>query len=119
MLPAVNGSTEQYLTDLKRIQDTMDKVQREVSSGVRIGKPSDDPWAVPRVMKTEAEIAGQTQAQTNLNQLKTELDTGDSALQQAVKAIDSAISLAAQGSSTFCQPQNAILLAQAQGIQEQ
>src|SRR6266446_3707496 len=119
MLPAVNGSTEKYLADLKRIQDTMNKVQRELSSGVRIGQPSDDPWAVPRLMKTQAEIARDTQAQANLNQLKTELDTGDSALQQAVKAIDSAIGLAAQGGSSFSESQHAILLAQVQGIQEQ
>lgn len=119
MQPRLNGSTEKYLADLDRIQATMDLVQRHLSSGVRVELPSDDPAAVSSILAKQSQIAANTQAQSNLNQLKTELDMGDSALQQAIKAMERAISLSAQAGSTLSVPQTAILLQQAQDIQSE
>jgi flagellar hook-associated protein 3 FlgL len=119
MLPSVNGSTEKYLADLDRIQATMDLVQRQVSSGVRVERPSDDPTAVSSILDKQSQIAASTQAQSNLNQLTTELDTGDSALQQAIKSVEQAISLSTQAGSTLSSSSNATLLQQAQDIQSQ
>ena len=120
MLPAVNGPSEQFLTDLDRIQSAMNTVQRQVSSGLRVGQASDDPSAVPSILKTQSEIARNNQAQTNLNQVKTELQNGDSALQQAVALVEKAITLASQAGSTVDgDTQIANLAAQVQGIQQQ
>jgi flagellar hook-associated protein 3 FlgL len=119
MLPSVKGSTEKYLADLDRIQATMDLVQRQVSSGVRVERPSDDPAAVSSILDKQSQIAASTQAQSNLNQLTTELDTGDSALQQAIKSVEQAISLSTQAGSTLSSSQSATLLQQAQDIQSQ
>jgi len=119
MLPRVNGSTEKYLADLDRIQAAMDLVQRQMSSGVRVERPSDDPAAVSSILDKQSQIAASTQAQSNLNQLKTELDTGDSALQQAIKAVEQAISLSTQAGSTLSASQSATLLQQAQDIQSE
>ena len=91
MLPAVNGPSEQFLTDLDQIQSAMNTVQRQLSSGLRVGQASDDPSAVSSILETQSEIAQNTQAQTNLNQVKTELLTGDSSLQQAVTLVEQAI----------------------------
>src|ERR1035437_2665784 len=90
MLPAVNGPSEQFLTGLDRIQSAMNTVQRQLSSGFRVGLASDDPSAVPSILKTQSEIAQNNQAQTNLNQVKTELLNGDSSLQQAVALVEKA-----------------------------
>jgi flagellar hook-associated protein 3 FlgL len=119
MLSPVNGSTQSYLDDLARIQSRMNDVQRQVSSGVRVGLPSDDPSAVPGILDTLAQIAQNTQAQTNLNQVKTELSSGDAALQDAVQAVEQAISLGTQAASTQDASQRAVLAQQAQGIQQQ
>jgi flagellar hook-associated protein 3 FlgL len=120
MLPAVNGPSEQFLTDLDRIQSAMNTVQRQLSSGLRVGLPSDDPSAVPSILKTQSEIARNNQAQTNLNQVKTELQNGDSSLQQAVALVEKAITLASQAGSTVnSNTQIADLSVQVQGIQEQ
>jgi flagellar hook-associated protein 3 FlgL len=119
MLPSVNASSEQFLTDLDRIQSAIDTTQRQVSSGLRVGKASDDPSALSSILGTQSEIALNKQAQTNLNQVKTELQVGDSALQQAVKLMDQAITLAAQAGSTLgSDTQNAVLASQVQGVQE-
>lgn len=120
MLPAVNGPSEQFLTDLDRIQSAMNTVQRQVSSGLRVGQASDDPSAVPSILKTQSEIARNNQAQTNLNQVKTELLTGDASLQQAVALVEKAITLASQaGSTANSDTQIANLAVQVQGIQQQ
>jgi flagellar hook-associated protein 3 FlgL len=120
MLPAVNGPSEQFLTNLDQIQSAMNTVQRQLSSGLRVGQASDDPSAVPSILKTQSEIAQNNQAQTNLNQVKTELLTGDASLQQAVTLVEQATTLAAQAASgTSTDTQNAALAAQVQGIQQQ
>jgi flagellar hook-associated protein 3 FlgL len=118
MLPAVNGPSEQFLADLDQIQSAMNTVQRQLSSGLRVGQASDDPSAVPSILRTQSEIAQNTQAQTNLNQVKTELLTGDASLQQAVTLVEQATTLAEEaGSGTSID--YAALAAQVQGIQQQ
>jgi flagellar hook-associated protein 3 FlgL len=120
MLPAVKGPSEQFLTDLDRIQSAMNTVQRQLSSGLRVGQASDDPSAVPSILNTQSEIAQNNQAQTTLNQVGTELKSGDSSLQQAVALIERAITLASQAGSTVNgNTQIATLAGQVQDIQEQ
>ena len=120
MLPAVKGPSEQFLTDLDRIQSAMNTVQRQLSSGLRVGQASDDPSAVPSILNTQSEIAQNNQAQTTLNQVGTELKSGDSSLQQAVALLDKAITLASQAGSTVNgDTQIATLAGQVQDIQEQ
>jgi flagellar hook-associated protein 3 FlgL len=120
MLPAVKGPSEQFLADLDRIQSAMNTVQRQLSSGLRVGQASDNPSAVPSILETQSDIARNNQAQTNLNQVKAELQSGDSSLGQAVALIEKAIALAAQGGSNLnTNTQTADLALQVQGIQEQ
>ena len=120
MLPAVKGPSEQFLTDLDRIQSAMNTVQRQLSSGLRVGQASDDPSAVPSILNTQSEIAQNNQAQTTLNQVGTELKSGDSSLQQAVALLDKAITLASQAGSTVNgNTQIAVLAGQVRDIQEQ
>jgi len=119
MLSGLNGSTEQYLADLDRIQSSLDQVQRQISSGVRVGIPSDDPAAVPSILSTQSQIAATTQFQSNLNDLKSELDGGDSALQQAVQLVEQAISLGAQIGNDLTDTARNDLLQQVQAVESQ
>jgi len=119
MLSRVNGATEQYLTDLDRIQSNLDQVQRQISSGVRVGIGSDDPGAVPSILSIQSQIAANNQLQSNLNDLKSELDSGDSALQQAVTLVEQAISLGAQTQNPLTDTARNDLLQQVQGILSQ
>jgi flagellar hook-associated protein 3 FlgL len=120
MLPPVNGSTQQYLGDLDRIQSTLDAIQRQVSSGVRVGLPSDDPAAVPAILQTQSAIAMNSQAQTNLHQVTAELQVSDAALQQVIKLIDQAVALGSQAASGSVDDTTfATLAAQVQDIQQQ
>jgi flagellar hook-associated protein 3 FlgL len=98
----------------------MNTVQRQVSSGLRVGQASDDPSAVSSILATQSGIAQNNQTQTNLNQVSTDLQNGDSSLQQAVKLMEQAITLAAQtGSTADTGTQNAALASQVGSIQQQ
>ena len=120
MMPAVNGSSAQFLTDFDQIQSTMNTVQQQLSSGLAVAQASDDPSAVPSILNTLSEIAQNTQEQTNLNQVGTVLQAGDSSLQQAVTLVQQAITLATQtGDTEDNATQNATMATQVQSIQQQ
>jgi flagellar hook-associated protein 3 FlgL len=105
MLPPVNGNTQAYLDELGRIQSNLDTVQRQISSGVRVGVASDDPAAVSSILGLQTAIGMDTQLQTNLNQVKSDLQAGDTALSQGVTLLDQAIGVASQGASGNNGPQ--------------
>jgi len=119
MLPALNGSLEGYLDSLNRIQSSMNLVQRQVSSGVRVGRASDDPASISQVLEASSKIALTTQSLANMNQLQVELESGDSALQQALKLLDEAGVLASQGASTVAgNPKFPTLAVQVRDLQD-
>jgi flagellin-like hook-associated protein FlgL len=114
----LNGRLQSYIDDLDRIQSALDTTQRQISSGIRVGVASDDAAAVPSILRTQAEIGLDEQTLANLNQVRAQLQAGDSALQQAVKLLDQAISLGAQGaSSTADSSKYSALLQQARAVQ--
>src|SRR5262245_18509354 len=118
MFPFISGSTQQYLAELDRQQKQMLQTQSQITSGVRVQKPSDDPTAVAEILQTQAEISTNQQIQSNLGNVSTEVNTADSALQTAVQALESAISVAAQGaSSSTSADARASLAQQVSGLQ--
>lgn len=117
MLSFLSGADQQYLADIQRMNAELTDVTRQLSSGLRVSTVSDDPFAVPGIMQDQSQIMQLQQLQTNLNNLKPELQSGDSALQQAMQNIESAISIASQASSPLMTPAGlAQLVPQVQGI---
>ena len=117
MMPLLPGATQKYLDDLSRMESEMNNLQGQMSSGLRVEHASDDPFAVGSILQSQQRIGQLRQSQTNLGQLQGELQVGDAALQQAIQAIDSAVSVASQAGSNASNPtQNAILAQQAQSI---
>jgi flagellar hook-associated protein 3 FlgL len=117
MLPSLSGPTQQYLADLQNINSEMTTVTQQLSSGLRVSSVADDPSAVERIMMDQSQITQLTQTQTNLNNLKPELESGDSALQQAMQNVETAIQIASQSSSPLANSSsNAQLIIQVQGI---
>src|SRR5690349_24811649 len=117
MLPYLSGPNQQFLSDLQRINSEMADVAKQLSSGLRVSSVADDPSAVEGIMLNQSRIAQLTQTQTNLNNLKPELETGDAALQQAMQQVESAISIASQSTSPLSNANSmAQLTIQVQGI---
>jgi flagellar hook-associated protein 3 FlgL len=99
MLQNLDPMRSQFLADLAALQKRMTKTQAELTSGIRISKPSDDPTAVGDVLQLESDIGRVTQVTSNLNNVKSQVDTASGVVQDAVSILDQARSLAAQGAS--------------------
>lgn len=119
MFPNISGTTQQYLANLQRTETQLQQATTQVSSGIAVQQPSDNPEAVAEILETQNEISNNKQIQNNLSSVTTEVNTADSALQSAVQAVQSALSLAAQGSSsTATADTQAALAEQVAGIQQ-
>jgi len=117
MLQNLDPARSQFLNDLASLQNRMTKTQAELTSGIRISKPSDDPTAVGDVLQLQSDIGRATQVTSNLNGVKSEVDTASGVVQNAVSLLDQARSLAAQGASTTISPtERTAMAAQAEQI---
>ena len=112
MFPNINGTTQTYLANLEKDQKQLQQAQAQISSGMRLQQPSDDPAAVAEILQTQAALARNKQIQNNLGGVKTEVDTADSVLQTAVQSVENAISLAAQGATSTASAETRTNLAQ-------
>jgi flagellar hook-associated protein 3 FlgL len=104
MLPFLSGPNQQFLSDLQRMNSELTDVTKQLSSGLRVSSVADDPAAVESIMLNQSRIAQFTQTQSNLNNLKPELETGDTVLQQAMQQVESAISIASESTSPLQNP---------------
>jgi flagellar hook-associated protein 3 FlgL len=95
MLPSAIQSS---LNDLNQMQSQMDTLERQISSGIAVQLPSDDPSAVGSIYQTQTRIAELQQSQSDLGQVQAEQNAGDAALQQAIQVVTAAISVATQAS---------------------
>jgi flagellar hook-associated protein 3 FlgL len=100
MILNISGATQAYLANLDRTQQQINQASAEVSSGLSVQQPSDNPAAVPVILQTLADIAANQQIQSNLSSVTGELQTADSALQSAVQAVEKAVTIATRGASS-------------------
>jgi flagellar hook-associated protein 3 FlgL len=119
MFPNISGTTQQYLADLDRTETQLQQTTTDISSGIDVQQPSDDPAAISEILQTETAISQNTQIQSNLTGVTAEVNTADSALQTAVQQVESAISQATEGAtSTATADTRANLAQQVANIQQ-
>ncbi|HSP67248.1 MAG TPA: flagellin [Bryobacteraceae bacterium] len=111
MLQSFDPVREKFLADLGAVNDRINKTQAQLTSGLRINRPSDDPRAVGDVLQLETDISRVTQVAANLHSVKSEVDSASSVVQDAVSFLDQARSLGAQGASGTLSAQARIDLA--------
>jgi flagellar hook-associated protein 3 FlgL len=97
MISSLKPSDQLFLNNLNRISDRMTRAQRELSTGVRMARVSDDPDQVSTLLNARASLAGTQQIQSNLGRVSAEVDAGEQALQTSVQLFERARTLAAQG----------------------
>jgi len=120
MLRGIDGTADLFLADLDRTQSVVEKARRQVSSGLKIERPSDAPDQLVTLLQLRAAIAQNDRIQVNLTQAKSVADTDESALEAAAKLMDTASTLATQGATSLSTAQDRASMAQElQGIQEQ
>ncbi len=100
MLRGPDSHSERFLNDMAQLTRRMNRAERQLSSGRRINAPSDAPSEIANLLSARSELGRLQQGHSNLGRVKTEVDTGEQALQHAVETLDRALVLGAQGATT-------------------
>ncbi len=120
MIPSINPSSDLFLANLQRIENQASKAQQQITSGLRVSTASDAPDQISSILLLRSQIAGVQQTQENLANVGPQVDSGESAIQQAIQVLDSATALAAQAvTGTADAGQRANMAPQAQAYLEQ
>jgi len=99
MLQGIFANDDAFVAGLDQLQNRITVTNQQITSGIDVNQPSDNPNAIEPILAAQAEIARITQVQTNLNQVKTVASTADSALATANTVINQLISIGAQGAT--------------------
>jgi flagellar hook-associated protein 3 FlgL len=111
MISGIDPSAAQFLADLAQTKATMARAQRELSSGLRFNDASDAPDQVSDILKLRADIGRNSQVQSNLSNIKTQVDAAAQSLANAELLVEQARTLAAQGVTGTQTPQTRASLA--------
>lgn len=97
MLSSLDPRAQLFLTNLNRISDRMSLAQNQITTGKRISQVSDDPAAVSQLISAHARLSSTSQNLDNLGRVKTEVDSAETALQNAVSLFEKVQTAGAQG----------------------
>ena len=100
MISNLNASNSDFLAQLNAIKGRMDRAQKQLSTGLRIIDAADSPDQISELLSARASLATTQTTNQNLTRVKTEVDSAETALQAASKAIEQARVLGTQGAST-------------------
>jgi len=99
MIPAVSPNDQLFLADISNVQSQINTAEQQVSSGLKISKPSDSPDQMEELMQIRADLDRNSQVTNNLAVVQSETDPAEQALETATQLMDQAITLAAQGAN--------------------
>jgi flagellar hook-associated protein 3 FlgL len=99
MIQNSSAIAQQFLANLFQVQERMANTQAQISSGVVLSKPSDAPGIVGDVLQLESNIGRIGQVASNLGLVSGEVNTAESALQNATTLLDQVSTLGAEGAT--------------------
>lgn len=97
MIRATNIDNERFLNAVDRLSQRLSKTQQRISSGKRIQSIADEPDQVGRLLELRASVSRIERTQNNLKHYQTEAAAAEKALSEAVKLVERARVLGAQG----------------------
>jgi flagellar hook-associated protein 3 FlgL len=99
VISSLNAASQSFLTGLDQIQQRAQTAQTELTTGLKINNVSDDPNEIADLWQTRSDLDQAQQITTNLGSVQTEVNTGESVLENAVTLVEQAETLGAQGAS--------------------
>ena len=100
MISSLNANNTEFLANLNSIKVRMDRAQRQLTSGLRLSDAADSPDQISELLSARSSLASTQTTNQNLSRVKTEVDSGETALAQAGKTIEQARVLGTQGANT-------------------
>jgi flagellar hook-associated protein 3 FlgL len=99
MISSLSSVNQQFVNNLANITQDMNNDELDISSGVDMRNLSDNPDEVSSLLQARAQLSATQQISTNLGQVTTEVNTGESTLESAVQLFDQVQTLAAEGAN--------------------
>ena len=99
MINSINPSADNFLVDINRLEARAERAQRQLSSGLRVSQPSDDPVQVSNILQISSAVARNDQIGANLNLVKAEVDGASQTLSTAVATLEKISVLGTQGAN--------------------
>jgi flagellar hook-associated protein 3 FlgL len=97
MIEFFDPSNQMFLSGLNRILTREQRAQQQLTTGLKINTVSDDPDHIGNLMQVRTSLAQNEQITSNLGRVKTETDTAEGALSNAVKLLENISTLASEG----------------------
>jgi flagellar hook-associated protein 3 FlgL len=119
MLRSLDSTSEMLLAQLDRIDTDMQRVQKEITSGRKVNNPSDGPDQVGEILILRAAIERNTQINTNLERARSEAESADSALQNAVTVLERAAGLAVSAGGDLQPERRQVIAEEVRGLEEE
>ena len=99
MISSLNPINQAFIDNLNSIVDRMNTDQLDISSGVTMQQVSDSPDQVSALLQQRAALSASQQISTNLGTVKSEVDSGEQALESAVQLFDQVQTTGAEGAN--------------------
>jgi flagellar hook-associated protein 3 FlgL len=112
MIRNVDPANEYFLNALSQLQDRLQTVQRQLSSGLRIERASDAPDRLYDVIHHQSEINYSGQVLKNMARVQATVDAADAGLQQAVKVLEGSILTATKALNINVDPERRAVLSE-------
>lgn len=120
MISGLNASGLNFVNSVDDLQQQLNQVQAQLSSGLAVNNVADAPDQVSPILQLHANLAQNQQLQTNLNTTQGIVNTADSGLSSAITLMDQAQTLAAEGlGSTQTAATRSELASQVTGLLQQ
>src|ERR1700729_335742 len=95
----VTNMVPDTLYNIQQSQQALSTALQQVSTGLRVNQPSDDPAASANMVLSLASSSDVDQYTKNISAVTSQMQTADSALSSVVTSLNTAISLGVSGSS--------------------
>lgn len=113
---SIQTAANNFLTSLGTLEKGLAKTNLQISSGRRVNTVSDAPDSVSSILQLNADIAANNQVKFNISSVQTETNAAESALNTATGIMDSAASIATEGSTTGASQNRAQLALQVKDL---
>lgn len=108
------------MSALERVTSSENAVLRELSSGKKIQRPSDDPAGMAALVEVQATDSTTTQYLNTIKAVRSQMQAADSSLNSATIALERAISLGVRGTTgTLSDSDRAAVASELDGISDQ
>jgi flagellar hook-associated protein 3 FlgL len=112
MIQNLNPAGAIFVANVNQATNLITQLTNEVTSGLKISQPSDDPGDMVTLMDIRSQIDANTQASNNLAPVLNNAQAADQALQSAVNLVSQATNAATQAANSLTSASQDQVLAQ-------